>query len=178
MPQSLDQQLDALIAAGVPEERIYSDKMSGARTDRPGLSKLLEVAREGDTVVVVALDRLGRSMIHVLETIQTLQDRGIHLKSLRESIDFSTPTGRMLSGLFALLAEYEKDLIKERAAAARKAASLRGKVAGRPRSLDIDQAQLARRMRDGGEQISTIARILSVSRATVYRVLEASEASA
>jgi len=170
-PQSLDQQLDALVAAGVDEKRIYTDKMSGSRTDRPGLAMLLDVAREGDTIVVVALDRLGRSMMHVIETIEVLNARGIVLRSLRESIDFSTPTGKMMAAVFAAMAEYERDLIKERAASARAAASARGKQTGRPRALTDDQVRLARRMHESGENITTIGKTLGVSRATVYRVI-------
>lgn len=147
--------------------------MSGARTDRPGLTKLLDVAREGDTIVVVALDRLGRSMMHVIETIELLNERGIVLRSLRESIDFSTPTGKMMAAVFAAMAEYERDLIKERAASARAAASARGKQTGRPRSLTDENVQLAKRMHDGGESISTIGKTLGVSRATVYRAIAA-----
>lgn len=172
-PQSLDQQLDALVESGVDGKRIYTDKMSGSRSDRPGLAKLLDVARAGDTIVVVALDRLGRSMMHVIETIETLNERGIVLRSLRESIDFSTPTGKMMAAVFAAMAEYERDLIKERAAAARRAASARGKQTGRPRSLTDDQVQLARRMHDSGENISVIGKALGVSRATVYRAIAA-----
>lgn len=171
-PQSLDQQMDALMAAGVDESRIYTDKMSGTRTDRPGLSRLLDVAREGDTIVVVALDRLGRSMMHVIETIELLNERSIILRSLRESIDFSTPTGKMMAAVFAAMAEYERDLIKERAAAARAAASARGKQTGRPRSLTDEQVQLARRMHASGENVTTIGKTLGVSRATVYRCIE------
>ena len=151
---------------------MYSDKLSGTRTDRPGLTKLLDVAREGDTIVVVALDRLGRSMIHVIETIEDLQDRGIILRSLRENLDFSTPTGKMMASIFAAMADYERSLIKERAAAARAAASARGKQTGRPRSLTDDQVQLARRMHESGESVSTIGKALGVSRATVYRAVQ------
>lgn len=171
-PQSLDQQLDALLAAGVEEKNVYTDKMSGSRTDRPGLTRLLEMAREGDTIVVVALDRLGRSMMHVIETIELLNERGIILKSLRESIDFSTPTGKMIATLFAAMSEYERALIKERAAAARAAASMRGKQTGRPKALNDDQVALAQRMHDSGENVTTIGKTLNVSRATVYRALE------
>jgi DNA invertase Pin-like site-specific DNA recombinase len=176
-PQSLDQQFDALIAAGLDEARIYSDKMSGSRSDRPGLESLLGAAREGDTIVVVALDRLGRSMAHVIQTVQLLQERGIVLRSLRENIDFSTPTGRMMDGIFACLAEYERELIKERAAAARKAAAARGRQSGRPPVLDTSQVQLARRMLTAGESVSEIARALSVSRATIYRATSVTDNS-
>jgi DNA invertase Pin-like site-specific DNA recombinase len=96
--------------------------MSGVREDRPGLAKLLEYIRAGDTVVVVALDRLGRSLSAVIRTIEKLTERGVLLRSLREGIDYSTPTGRMLAGIFAALAGYERELMHERAAAARQAA--------------------------------------------------------
>ena len=171
-PQSLDQQIDALVAAGVPEDRIYTDKMSGAKSDRPGLARLLDVAREGDTITVVALDRLGRSIVHAIQTIEILNERGIILRSLRENLDFSTPAGRMMATIFSALAEYELALIRERSAAARAAATARGKQTGRPRSLSDEQVQLAQRMHESGENISTISKTLGVSRATVYRSLE------
>lgn len=167
--QSLDQQHDALRAAGV--ERIFDDKMSGTRDDRPGLAALLDYAREGDTVTVVALDRLGRSLSGIVRTVETLQRRGINLRSLREGIDYSTPVGRMVAGIFASLAEYERTLINERAAAAREAARLRGKPVGRKPRLNAEQVALARRMRANGEAISTLVATLGASRATIYRAL-------
>jgi DNA invertase Pin-like site-specific DNA recombinase len=167
--QSLDQQLDALKAAGVSEDCIYADKMSGVRNDRPGLTRLLEVVREGDVVVVVALDRLGRSLTNMLHTIEILSDRGVQLRSLREDIDFSTPTGRLMASIFGSLAEYERRLIAERASAAREAAAARGRRTGRPRALSDDQVRVARRMSEAGESISMIARTLGVSRSTIYR---------
>lgn len=170
-PQSLDQQFDALVATGIDTAHIFSDTTSGRREDRPGLTELLTVARQGDTVTVIALDRLGRSLVHVIETIGLLEKRGIVLKSLRENIDFSTPTGRMMAAVFAAMSEYEHSLIKERAAAARAAASARGKQTGRPRSLTDDQVRVAKRMHESGEHITMIAEILKVSRATVYRAV-------
>ena len=165
--QSLDQQHDALTAAGC--DRIFTDTMSGTREDRPGLAALLDYAREGDTVVVVALDRLGRSLAGIVRTIETLTERAIMLQSLREGIDYSTPVGRMVAGIFASLAEYERELIHERAAVARQAARARGKQTGRPRALSADQVRLARRMREAGESVSTIRAALGVARSTVYR---------
>jgi DNA invertase Pin-like site-specific DNA recombinase len=100
--QSLDQQRDALTAAGC--ERIFTDKLSGVREDRPGLAAMLDYVRPGDTVVVIALDRLGRSLSGVIRTVETLTETGVLLRSLREGIDYSTPTGRMLAGIFAALA--------------------------------------------------------------------------
>lgn len=170
--QSLDHQLDALKAAGVDPDHVYSDKMSGTRDDRPGLAALLTYARSGDTIVVVALDRLGRSLPMIIRTIDDLNQRGIAIKSLREGVDFSTPMGRMVAGIFASLADYERELIKERAAAARAAAKARGKTLGRKAALSPDQAQAARTLRETGTDITTIAATLGVSRATIYRYTE------
>ncbi|MGY1602379.1 recombinase family protein [Geodermatophilus sp. SYSU D00815] len=167
--QTTDQQVDALVAAGVDPARIYTDVLSGVRSDRPGLRDLLAYAREGDTLVVVAMDRLGRSLSHMVRTVEELQDRGINIKSLREGLDFSTAAGRLQAAIFAALAEYERELIKERAAAAREAAQARGRQVGRPRALSPSQAETARRMREGGFDVTTIAKTLGVSRATVYR---------
>lgn len=171
--QTLDQQLDALHAAGV--ERVFTDKMSGTRDDRPGLAELLAYAREGDTVVVVALDRLGRSLSGIIRTVEALTERGVQLRSLREGIDYSTPIGRMLAGIFASLAEYERTLIAERAEAAREAAAERGRQTGRPRALSDDQARQLRALRAGGESIADLCRSFKISRATAYRVLDTEE---
>lgn len=170
--QTTDQQLDALAAAGVEPERIYTDVLSGAKRDRPGLQALLDYAREGDTLVVVALDRLGRSLSHMVQTIEELRARGINIKSLREGIDFATPAGKLQGHIFAALAEYERELIKERAAAAREAAAVRGRQVGRPRALTDEQARTARTLRDAGTDITTIAKTLGCSRATIYRYTE------
>ena len=171
--QILDRQIDALAAAGVPADRIYSDKISGAKDDRPGLTALLGYLREGDTVVVASLDRLGRSLSGILRTVETLKDRGVNLRSLKESIDTSTAVGSMLLGIFGSLAEYERSLINERAADARAAAKSRGKQTGRPRALTPEQTGLARRMRAAGESVATICETLKISRATAYRAFEA-----
>jgi len=120
--QHLDAQTDALLAAGVDLSSIWEDKLSGARADRPGLNALLAYAREGDVVVVWRLDRLGRSLSHIVQTVADLRARGIHVRSITDGADSSTPTGRMMIGLLATLAEYERELINERSAVARKAA--------------------------------------------------------
>ena len=171
--QSLDQQLDALTAAGVDPGRIYRDKLSGTSTreQRPGLAALLDYARAGDAIVVVGIDRLGRNAAEVMTTIRELRDREIVLRSLREGIDTSNATGRMVAGVLASLAELELELGRERRAAAREARRARGQSIGRPRALTHEQAALARRMHDSGEPATTIATTLKVSRATVYRVL-------
>jgi DNA invertase Pin-like site-specific DNA recombinase len=171
--QSLDQQLDALAAAGVDPKRVYTDKLSGpsTREQRPGLASLLDYARPGDAIVVVGIDRLGRNAAEVMMTIRELGERDIVLRSLREGIDTSNATGRMVAGVLASLAELELELGRERRAAAREARRARGQHIGRPRSLDKSKAALARRMHSGGEPVTTIASTLGVSRATVYRVL-------
>lgn len=174
--QSLDQQVDALTAAGVPTERIYVDKMSGARDDRDGLAGLMSYARAGDTVVVVALDRLGRTLSGIVRTVAELTDRGVVLRSLRESIDTSTHVGNMLVGIFGSLAQYERELINERAQAAREAAGARGKHIGRPKALNEGQAAMARRMKAAGESVEDIRTTLGVGRSTLYRLLAESNA--
>jgi DNA invertase Pin-like site-specific DNA recombinase len=171
--QSLDQQTDALAAAGVEGGRVDSDKLSGTSTRqrRPGLAALLDYAREGDAIVVVGIDRLGRNAAEVMTTIRELGEHGIVLRSLREGIDTSNATGRMVAGVLASLAELELELGRERRAAAREARRSRGQHIGRPKALDKSKAALARRMQASGESASTIAATLGVSRATVYRVL-------
>jgi DNA invertase Pin-like site-specific DNA recombinase len=175
--QSLDQQVDALVAAGVNGERVYSDKLSGTSTreQRPGLAALLDYAREGDAIVVVGIDRLGRNAAEVMTTIRKLGERGIVLRSLREGIDTSNATGRMVAGVLASLAELELELGRERRAASREARRARGQSIGRPKALDDSKTALARRMHASGEPATTIAGALGVSRATVYRVLAQDE---
>jgi DNA invertase Pin-like site-specific DNA recombinase len=171
--QSLDQQLDAITAAGVDPNRVYTDKLSGTSTreQRTGLTALLDYARPGDAIVVVGIDRLGRNAAEVMTTIRELRDRDIVLRSLREGIDSGNPTGRMIAGVLASLAELELELGRERRAAAREARRARGQSIGRPKALDKPKSELARGMHAGGEPASTIATTLGVSRATVYRVL-------
>jgi DNA invertase Pin-like site-specific DNA recombinase len=171
--QSLNQQIDALVGAGVDTARVYCDKLSGTSTreQRPGLAALLDYAREGDAIVVVGIDRLGRNAAEVMATIRELGERGIVLRSLREGIDTSNATGRMIAGVLASLAELELELGRERRTAAREARKARGQHIGRPKALDDKKAALARRMNASGESASTIAAALGCSRATVYRVL-------
>jgi DNA invertase Pin-like site-specific DNA recombinase len=171
--QSLDQQLDAITAAGVSPDRIYRDKLSGtsSREQRPGLASLLDYARRGDAIVVVGIDRLGRNAAEVMTTICELRDREIVLRSLREGIDTSNATGRMVAGVLASLAELELEVGRERRAAAREARRARGHHVGRPKVLNEKKTALAQRMHASGESASTIATALGVSRATVYRVL-------
>lgn len=167
--QSLDQQHDALNAAGA--ERIFTDKRSGARDDRKGLEALLDYARAGDVVVVVALDRLGRSLGGIVRTVETMTKAGVQLRSLREGIDATTAMGRFLTGIFGSLAEYERSLINERSAAAREARRARGQSIGRPKALTADQARQVRALHATGEGVPELMTTFNVSRATIYRAL-------
>src|SRR5512142_2032540 len=133
MDQTLALQRDALTQAGC--ERIFTDTASGSRTDRPGLEEALAFARTGDTLVVWRLDRLGRSLRHLIDTVAVLQDRGIGLKSLQEQIDTTTSGGKLVFHVFGALAEFERDLIRERTQAGLLAARARGDRAGAPRRL-------------------------------------------
>lgn len=167
--QTTDGQLDALTAAGA--ERIFSDVMSGGRDDRPGLAQMLDMVRAGDVVIVVALDRLGRSLPGIIKTVAALTERGAILRSQRESIDTGTDVGHMLVGIFATLAQYEKSLIAERAEVAREAARSRGRQVGRPRAVSDDQLRAVRAMRAAGEPMTAICTALGLKRATVYKSL-------
>ncbi len=167
--QSLEAQHDALTAAGC--ERIFADKLSGSCDDRPGLAGLLDYTRAGDVVVVVALDRLGRSLSGIIRTVETLTEAGVLLRSLWKGIDYSTATGRMLAGIFAALAAYEREPMHERAAAARAAGRARGRHTGRPPRLTDAQARQVRALRTAGESIADLVRSFGVSRATDYRAL-------
>ncbi|BBX06743.1 recombinase family protein [Mycolicibacterium aichiense] len=169
--QTLNQQNEALAAAGVA--KVFSDVMSGARDDRPGLADLMAYVREGDTVVVWKLDRLGRNMVHILQTVRELTARGVTLVSTSDGIDSSTPAGRMMIGVLGSLAEYERELIKERTALKRAASRTNGTKFGRPRKVnDAEHIATARRMKADGHTAKSIAKYLGVSRATLYRYLD------
>jgi DNA invertase Pin-like site-specific DNA recombinase len=168
--QTLDQQQDALEAAGVI--KMFNDTMSGARDDRPGLAELLAYVREGDTVVVWKLDRLGRNLQHILKTVEELTDRGVKLVSVTDGIDSGTAAGRMMIGVLGSLAEYERELTKERTALKRAASRANGTKFGRPRKVsDTEHIATARRMKADGHTGRDIAKFLGVSRATLYRYL-------
>jgi DNA invertase Pin-like site-specific DNA recombinase len=122
-------QLDALTAAGCG--KVFEDRASGARTDRPGLQKALDYAREGDVLIVWKLDRLGRSLPHLIETVSTLEKRAVGFRSLTEAIDTTTPGGRLVFHLFGALGQFERDLIRERTRAGLAAAEARGRNGGR-----------------------------------------------
>jgi DNA invertase Pin-like site-specific DNA recombinase len=174
--QETSLQQDALEAADC--ERIFADRASGALAERPELTRALEYARQGDTLVVWRLDRLGRSLRDLIETVTALGERGIGFRSLTESIDTTTPGGRLVFHVFAALAEFERDLIRERTQAGLSAARARGRRGGRPPAMSGEQVAVARAMYDSHEHTTAkIAAVLGVSRATLYRHLASTAAT-
>ena len=168
--QNLSLQLDALKQAGC--EKIYQDQASGAKAARPGLQEALTYIRQGDTLVVWRLDRLGRSLKHLIETVTTLEEQGIGFQSLQESIDTTTSSGRLIFHIFGALAEFEQQLIRERTQAGLKAARARGRKGGRPKSLDTKKVQLLYKLYDERTHtIKEICGILGVSKSTLYTYL-------
>ena len=168
--QKLALQLDALKAAGC--KKVYKDTASGVKEDRKGLLEAIEYARKGDCLVVWKLDRLGRSLKQLIEIITRLNDAGIGLKSLQESIDTTTSGGELIFHLFGSLAEFERDIIRERTQAGLTAARARGRKGGRPRIMDAKKIQLAKAMlKDKNNSIADICRTLTISKATLYRYL-------
>src|SRR5215211_175936 len=170
--QTLNLQLDALNAAGCGT--IYQETASGAKADRPLLEDVLSYLRKGDTLVVWRLDRLGRSLEHLIDVVAALAERGIGFRSLTEQIDTTTSGGKLIFHVFGALAEFERDLIRERTHAGLAAARARGRLGGRPKKLtDAKQLELARALYDGDQtDIATICATLGISRATLYRSLK------
>jgi DNA invertase Pin-like site-specific DNA recombinase len=173
--QTLALQQDALKRADC--DRVFTDTASGAKTDRPGFEEALAFVRPGDTLVVWKLDRLGRSLPHLIETITTLQERGIGFKSLTEQIDTTTSGGKLIFHVFAALAEFEQDVIRERTQAGLTAARARGRKGGRPPAAALSDAKkvaLAQRLyEDKTNSIDDICKTLRVSRSTLYRYIKA-----
>lgn len=168
--QSLALQKDALSAAGCV--KLFEDTASGAETDRSGLAATLGHLRGGDTLVVWRLDRLGRSLGHLIETVNGLEAQGIGFRSLTESIDTTTPGGKLVFHVFAALAEFERGVIRERTRAGLAAARLRGRCGGRPSALDPRRLAAARAMHaDPATRVADICATLGVSRSTLYRHL-------
>lgn len=163
-------QVDGLRAVGCA--RVFVDKASGKLERRPQLDTLFDQLRPGDTVVVWRLDRLGRSLRHLIDTVHALESRGVAFRSLTEKIDTSTPGGRLIFHVFGALAEFERDLIRERTVAGLAAARARGRTGGRPTVWTPEKLKVARAMYESREHdVATIARVIGVSRASVYRAL-------
>lgn len=168
LDQNLELQEDALTKAGC--EKIFRDKASGTIDSRKGLNEAIEFARNGDTLVVWKLDRLGRSLKHLIETVNLLKERGVGLLSLQEKIDTSTPGGNLIFHVFGALAEFERELIRERTKVGLKAARSRGRLGGRPPKLNTSQIEMAKRLlNDPTVAIKEICRTLQISRSTLYR---------
>jgi DNA invertase Pin-like site-specific DNA recombinase len=172
--QNLDLQRDALTKAGC--EQIYTDRVSGTKASRPGLTEALSHLRSGDTLVVWRLDRLGRSLRHLIDTITDLQERGVGFKSLTESIDTTTSGGRLVFNIFGSLAEFEREIIKERTNAGLQAARSRGRNGGRPKKLTAKQVQMLQHLAaDKKHSVSEICQTLGIGRTAFYRYLEADD---
>src|SRR5215470_1626450 len=172
--QNLDLQRDALRKAGVSTKNLYTDKITGTKAERPGLTEAVSHLREGDTLVVWRLDRLGRSLPHLIETVTALQGQGVAFQSITENIDTSNATGKLVFHIFGALAEFERNLMKERTLAGLTAARARGRTGGRP-PLDTSARQVvaAKKLyRDKTNSISEICRMLNISRASLYRYLQ------
>jgi DNA invertase Pin-like site-specific DNA recombinase len=168
--QRLDLQLDALKAAGC--QRVWSDTASGSLTERPELLLLFDHLRPSDTLVVWRLDRLGRSVRHLINVVGDLAEQGVGLRSLQEGIDTTTPGGRLVFHVFSALAQFEREVIIERSRAGVAAARARGRVGGRPALMTPAKLGTARRLREGqGHTLEEIAGVIGVSRSTLVRHL-------
>ena len=167
--QTLEQQTEALTAAGVG--KIFHDVMSGARDDRPGFTECMRYLRAGDTLIVWRLDRLGRNMRAIINTLHELTQRGVTVRSLHDGVDTSTSTGRMVAGILMSIAEYERELVRERTALKLEHARKSGTKFGRPAKLTSEQAALAQQMKANGETAATICKTLGIGRTTLYRYL-------
>lgn len=173
--QNLDLQRDALTKAGC--ERIFNDKLSGRRAERPGLSKALDMLRDGDTLVVWKLDRLGRSVKNLVDLTTDLHQLGVQFKSLTDSIDTGTPSGRFFFHVMASLAEMERELTVERTRAGLEVARKLGRTGGRKRTMTDSKIESAKQLLANGIPPKDVAHNLGVSVPTLYRWLPASERS-
>jgi DNA invertase Pin-like site-specific DNA recombinase len=165
--QNLDMQRDALQKEGCAQ--IYTDAVSGTKAHRPGLEDALSHLRTGDTLVVWRLDRLGRSLRHLIDTVTDLQENGIGFKSITESIDTTTSGGKLVFHIFGALAEFEREIIKERTKAGLQAARARGRKGGRRTALTAKQIQIAQGLYAAHTPVKEICQTLGISRATFYR---------
>lgn len=171
--QTTDLQSDALLAAGIKQEYIYQDYASGKREDRPGLQNCLKALREGDTLIVWKLDRLGRDLRHLINIVHDLTSRNIGLKVLTghgAAIDTTTPAGKLVFGIFAALAEFEREMIKERTIAGMQAARARGRKGGRPYKMTAAKLRLAMAAMGNIEtKIGDLCEELGITKQTLYR---------
>jgi DNA invertase Pin-like site-specific DNA recombinase len=174
--QNLDLQKDALQKAGC--EKIYVDTMTGEAKNRTGLEQAFEMLREGDTLVVWRLDRLGRSLKHLIELVQELSHRQVGFNSLQESIDTTSPSGKLVFHIFGALAEFERNLIAERTKAGLAAARARGRLGGRPKALDDKQREAVIVLyNEKKHSVKEICQIMGISRQTLYNYLRQDKAT-
>ena len=157
-------------------EQIFEDQLSGAKAERPGLHQALQYARAGDTIVVWRLDRLSRSLKDLIEMVTLLESKGIGLKSLQEAIDTSSSSGKLIFHIFGALAEFERNLIRERTQAGLQAARARGRKGGRPKSLSKDKQALAVKLYDEKEHtVDQICEMMGISKPTLYKYIKAAK---
>jgi DNA invertase Pin-like site-specific DNA recombinase len=168
--QTLNLQKDALQKAGC--SKLFTDTASGAKAERKGLGAALAYVRKGDTFVVWRLDRLGRSLPHLIATMTDLEERGIGFKSLTENIDTTTSGGKLIFHIFGALAEFERNLIRERTTAGLMAARARGRKGGRPKALTAKQRSIAQDLYEKRHPIAEICRTLKISKSTLYRYIK------
>lgn len=172
--QNLDLQKDALSKIGC--ERIHEDHLSGAKDQRPGLQMAFDYARKGDTLVVWRLDRLSRSLKDLIEMVNLLDEKGIGLRSIHESIDTSSSSGKLIFHFFGALAEFERNLIRERTQAGLQAARARGRNGGRPKSLNSDKMDLAIKLYDEKKHsVRQICKMMEISKPTLYKYIKDSK---
>lgn len=169
--QNLELQLDALEQVGCKE--IFEDRQSGAKASRPGLDKALEYVREGDTLVVWRLDRLSRSLKDLIAMVAELEQSGVGLKSIHESIDTTSSSGKLIFHIFGALAEFERNLIRERTQAGLSAARARGRLGGRPKALSEEKRALAVKLYDEQQHsIDEICELMGISKPTLYKYID------
>jgi DNA invertase Pin-like site-specific DNA recombinase len=169
--QSTDLQRDALLAAGIDARHLFEDHASGAKDDRPGLAKALEFVRPGDVLVVWKLDRLGRSLSHLLAIVNMLKDQQVAFRSLTEGMDTTTPSGELLFHVFGALAQYERALIQERVIAGLAAARRRGRIGGRPAAIVGEKLDTIIGALNGGMSKAAVCRNFGVKRTTLIETL-------
>jgi len=165
--QVMDLQRDALLAAGIDERHLFEDRASGSRDNRPGLAKALTFLRPGDCLVVWKLDRLGRSLPHLLTTVTDLEKRGVAFRSLTEQMDTTTPHGEFLFHVFGALAQFERSLIQERVQAGLAAARRRGRRGGRPVAIDPEKLAAVTAALEGGASKAAVCRTFGIKRSTL-----------
>ena len=175
--QNDDSQVDALLEAGVTRRNIYVDKVTGKQASRPELDKALKRLKKGDVLVITRLSRAMRSLRHMLDLTEDLQARGVGLRVLKQDIDTTTPTGRLVFHILAAIDEWQRELIIEGTNEGLASARAQGRVGGRRRVLSGEQVQLCRKLDDEGQPVAVIARMLGTARANVYRALEGTPGS-